>query len=153
MLKYKNYFIIGAMTIIVVILSAFLGIFLAGGFKKDKTIANGIVINKKDQEYEAKLITSAKDYNDLITKYDAQDTLLFTSNDFTDKDYIVDFILYQEDLIINNIDVTVSEDGISLTYYANKEISDSDKYLMYFIPIEKGSIDNITIKSRRFQLK
>lgn len=149
----KNYIFIGVIIVILLIGAVLIGIVINKEKNKDKVVANGIVLKKEDKEYEGQLVKNYDEYYDLLKSYNVSDVILLTNNDFTDYDYIVDYLEYEEGLEITDINITDDIDGLIIEYYANKEVKNSDKYLMYFIPVEKGTFDEITIKSRSFSLK
>ncbi len=148
MKNIKYNLIVGLLVIIVVIVAGLAGIYFGGGFKP-KVIANGIVLNKND-DYVSTFIKTYDEYVNLLDKYNITNVVLLTNNDFNDYDYLVDFINYKDDLDIKNIDIFIEDDGITLTYTVNKRIDDSKKMLMYFIPVNKDSLEITNIKSREF---
>ena len=79
--------------------------------------------------------------------------VFLTSGDLDNNAYIIDFINYDEDLKIDSIDIDVTDDGINLKYVVNKVIDDSDEYLMYFIPIDDGLLDNFVFNKREIEEK
>lgn len=132
----KNKIIIGILVIVVTIISALIGMAAAGYFTNPVAVAEGIVVSNKDNE--SKLLTSYDEYSELMEKYNTSDFVVLTNNSFDEKDYIVDFIKYKDSLKINNISLEVNDTSIKVVYDVNKEIKKSNKYLMYFIPVEKG---------------
>ena len=132
----KNKIIIGILVVIVTIISALIGMAAAGYFTNPVAVAEGIVVSNKDNE--SKLLTSYEEYSELMEKYNTSDFVVLTNNSFDEKDYIVDFIKYKDSLKINNISLEVNDTSIKIAYDVNKEIKKSNKYLMYFIPVEKG---------------
>lgn len=139
---------------IIIISSICIGIYLA---KEDNNetyqIANGIILKKSNNSYESKIIKTYIEYTELLQKYEVNDIVLFTNNSFEDKDYIVDFIDYEDQLKINDIDVLIEDDGINLIYHVNKKVNSDQNYLMYFIPIDKDTLNDVNIKSRSFTEK
>ncbi len=144
----KKKILIGVLVIVVVGVSMFLGITAAGFFNKPTAVANGIIVSKG--EYESKLLTNYDDYTKLMTEYNTSDFTVLTNNSFENSDYIVTFIKYKSDLEIKNINLEVTDDGVKIIYDVNKEIKNSNKYLMYFIPIEKGLLNKLNIKEQVF---
>lgn len=144
----KNKIIIVLLVIGVIIISMILGMSAAGYFTKPKAVAQGIVVSKSKNE--SKLLTSYDDYTKLMNEYGTSEFTLLTNNSFENSDYIVTFIKYKSDLEIKNINLEVTDDGVKIIYDVNKEIKNSNKYLMYFIPIEKGLLDELNIKEQVF---
>jgi cytochrome c biogenesis protein ResB len=143
--------IVAIIVILVVIISALLGALAGGLFSKNQVIADGIILTKDTNTvYENTLITTYDEYNELLKKYGVSDLVYLTSGDLDQKDYIIDFIDYDEDLQINNIDITVTDAGLEIIYKVNKTLDNSNNYLMYFIPIDKGSLDILQITNREF---
>ncbi len=144
----KNKIIIILLVIGVIIISMILGMTAAGFFNKPTAVANGIIVSKG--EYESKLLTNYDDYTKLMTEYNTNGFTVLTNNSFENNDYIVTFIKYKSDLEIKNINLEVTDDGVKIIYDVNKEIKNSNKYLMYFIPIEKGLLNELNIKEQVF---
>ena len=153
--KLKNAFI--ALIVVVVIVGAgVLGMAVGGFFKKSDevvSVANGIVTNKDVSMKEASVLTTYEEYTKLLEEYDSSDVVLLTNNDFNENDYIVDYIYYDKDVEISNINLEVLDEGITIHYEVNKEPDKGDKYLIYFIPIEKGMLNEVKVNSRTFDVK
>ena len=153
--KLKNAFI--ALIVVVVIVGAgILGMAVGGFFKKSDevvSVANGIVTDKDVSMKEASVLTTYEEYTKLLEEYDSSDVVLLTNNDFNNNDYIVDYIYYDKDVLISNIDLEVLDEGITIHYEVNKEPDKGDKYLIYFIPIEKGMLNEVKVISRTFDVK
>ena len=147
----KRKIIIVLLVIGVTIISMILGMSAAGYFTKPKAVAQGIVVSKTNNE--SKLLTSYDDYTKLMNEYGISDYTLLTNNSFEKNDYIVDFVKYKDSLEIKNINLEINDDGVKIIYDVNKEIKNSSKYLMYFIPIEKGTLDNLKVTSQVFNEK
>lgn len=153
--KLKNAFI--ALIVVVVIVGAgILGMAVGGFFKKSDevvSVANGIVTNKDVSMKGASVLTTYEEYTKLLEEYDSSDVVLLTNNDFNESDYIVDYIYYDKDVEISNINLEVLDEGITIHYEVNKEPDKGDKYLIYFIPIEKGMLKEVKVNSRTFDVK
>lgn len=147
----KKKILIGVLVIVVAFVSMLLGMTAAGYFTKPKVVAQGIVVLKSNNE--SKLLTSYDDYTKLMNEYGTSEFTLLTNNSFENNDYIVDFIKYKDNLEIKNISLEINDDGVKIIYDVNKEIKNSSKYLMYFIPIEKGTLDNLKVTSQVFNEK
>lgn len=147
----KKKIIIVLLVVGVIIISMILGMSAAGYFTKPKAVAQGIVVSKSKNE--SKLLTSYDDYTKLMNEYGISDYTILTNNSFEKNDYIVDFIKYKDSLEIKNINLEISDDEVKILYDVNKEIKNSSKYLMYFIPIEKGTLDNLKVTSQVFNEK
>ena len=153
--KLKNAFV--ALIVVVVIVGAgVLGMAVGGFFKKSDevvSVANGIVTDKDVSMKGASVLTTYDEYTKLLEEYDSSDVVLLTNNDFNESDYIVDYIYYDKDVEISNINLEVLDEGITIHYEVNKEPDKGDKYLIYFIPIEKGMLKEVKVNSRTFDVK
>lgn len=149
----KQRILITIISIVIVFVAAGLGIYYGTKKITYRAVVEGIVIEKDDKEYSPKLITSYNEYVDFLDDYDINELVFLTSGDLDNNDYIIDFINYDEDLKIDSIDIDVTDDGINLKYVVNKVIDDSDEYLMYFIPIDDGLLDNFVFNKREFEEK
>ena len=147
----KRKIIIVLLVVGVIIISMILGMSAAGYFPKPKAVAQGIVVSKTNNE--SKLLTSYDDYTKLMNEYGISDYTLLTNNSFEKNDYIVDFVKYKDSLEIKNINLEINDHGVKIIYDVNKEIKNSSNYLMYFIPIEKGTLDNLKVTSQVFNEK
>lgn len=147
----KKKILIGVLVIAVTGVSMLLGMTAAGYFTKPKAVAQGIVVSKSNNE--SKLLTSYDDYAKLMDEYGTSEFTLLTNNSFENNDYIVDFIKYKDNLEIKNISLEINDDGVKIIYDVNKEIKNSSKYLMYFIPIEKGTLNDLKVTSQVFNEK
>jgi len=153
--KLKNAFI-GLIVVVVIVGAGVLGMVVGGFLKKSDevvSVANGIVIDKDVSMKEASVLTTYEEYTKLLEEYDSSDVVLLTNNDFNNNDYIVDYIYYDKDVLINNINLEVLDEGITIHYEVNKQPDKSDKYLIYFIPIEKGMLNEVKVNSRTFDVK
>ena len=150
-LSKKNKIIIILLVIGVIIISMLLGMSAAGYFTKPKAVAQGIVVSKTKNE--SKLLTSYDDYTKLMNEYGTNEFTLLTNNSFEKNDYIVDFVKYKDNLEIKNINLEINDDGVKIIYDVNKEIKNSSKYLMYFIPIEKSTLNDLKVTSQVFNEK
>lgn len=147
----KNKIIIILLVIGVIIISMLLGMSAAGYFTKPKAVVQGIVVSKSKNE--SKLLTSYDDYTKLMDDYGTSEFILLTNDSFENNDYIVDFIKYKDNLKIKNISLEINDDGVKIIYDVNKEIKNSSKYLMYFIPIEKSTLNDLKVTSQVFNEK
>ena len=147
-IKLKQKILIGVLVVIVVITSAIIGMAAAEYFTRPIAVANGIVVSNKNNEGE--LLTSYEEYTKLMEKYNTSDFIVLTNNNFENNDYIVDFIKYKDDLEIYNISLEINDDGIKVIYDVNKEVKKSNKYLMYFIPVEKSLLSDLKVKEQVF---
>lgn len=153
--KLKNAFI-GLIVVVVIVGAGVLGMAVGGFFKKSDevvSVANGIVTNKDVSMKGASVLTTYEEYTKLLEEYDSSDVVLLTNNDFNESDYIVDYIYYDKDVEISNINLEVLDEGITIHYEVNKEPDKGDKYLIYFIPIEKGMLKEVKVNSRTFDVK
>ena len=149
----KYHFIIGILIILVVSIAAFLGIWIGNGAQSFRTIAEGIIIPVEDREYESVLITSYTEYTDLLRDLGISRNVFLTAGDLDDNDYIIDYIYYDEDLKIEEINLEITDEGINIEYVVNKEVTDSDEMLIYFIKIDKGSLSDYKLANREFKVK
>lgn len=151
----KNKIIISILTIIVIIISAFLGWYFAQKPQEDKEKIDGIVVNVQNNiDYSSKMITSYEEYQELLNTHKVNVTKdkLLTKKDFNKSDYIIDYIPYDKDLkITKSIDVQVLEGGVEITYYLNHEVKTEDQLLLYLIPIPKDSIKDYNLANRIFK--
>lgn len=88
-----------------------------------------------------------------MNEYGTSEFTLLTNNSFEKNDYIVDFVKYKDSLEIKNINLEINDDGVKIIYDVNKEIKNSSKYLMYFIPIEKSTLNDLKVISQVFNEK
>ena len=88
-----------------------------------------------------------------MNEYGTSEFTLLTNNSFENNDYIVDFIKYKDNLEIKNISLEINDDGVKIIYDVNKKIKNSSKYLMYFIPIQKGTLNELKVTSQVFNEK
>lgn len=149
----KYHFIIGILIILVVSIAAFLGIWIGNGAQSFRTIAEGIIIPVEDREYESVLITSYTEYTDLLRDLGISRNVFLTVGDLDDNDYIIDYIYYDEDLKIEEINLEITDEGINIEYVVNKEVTDSDEMLIYFIKIDKGSLSDYKLANKEFKVK
>lgn len=147
----KKKIIIVLLVIGVIIISMLLGMSAAGYFTKPKAVVQGIVVSKSKNE--SKLLTSYDDYTKLMDEYGTSEFTLLTNNSFEKNDYIVDFVKYKDNLEIKNISLEINDDGVKIIYDVNEEIKNSSKYLMYFIPIEKSTLNDLKVTSQVFNEK
>ena len=153
--KLKNAFIV-LIVVVVIVGAGILGMAVGGFFKKSDevvSVANGIVTDKDVSMKEASVLTTYEEYTKLLEEYDSSDVVLLTNNDFNESDYIVDYIYYDKDVEISNINLEVLDEGITIHYEVNKEPDKGDKYLIYFIPIEKGMLKEVKVNSRTFDVQ
>ena len=74
---------------------------------------------------------------------------------------IREVVINNEDHMINSLEETsirflqelINDDGVKIIYDVNKKIKNSSKYLMYFIPIEKGTLNDLKVTSQVFNEK
>lgn len=144
---------ITTLAIVIVLSAAILGIYIGTrGNNNYREVAEGIVLKKEDNTYyNPTLITSYDEYIALLEDYDIHELVFLTAGDLNNNDYIIDFINYDDSLeFTDDIGVEVTDTGINLTYYVNKEITDSDEMLMFFIPIDDGVLGNFIMGDREF---
>lgn len=144
---------ITTLAIVIVLSAAILGIYIGTrGNNNYREVAEGIVLKKEDNTYyNPTLITSYDEYIALLEDYDIHELVFLTAGDLDNNDYIIDFINYDDTLeFTNDIGVEVTDTAINLTYYVNKEISESDEILMCFIPIDNGVLGNFIMGDREF---
>ena len=149
----KQRLLVSTLSIIIVLGAACLGIYLGTrGNNNYREVAEGIVLKKEDNTYyNPTLITSYDEYIALLEDYDIHELVFLTEGDLNNNDYIIDFINYDDSLeFTDDIGVEVTDTGINLTYYVNKEITDSDEMLMFFIPIDDGVLGNFIMGDREF---
>ena len=148
----KYHFIISILIIAVISIAAFLGIWLGNGAKWYRTIAEGIIIRDDNKEHESEVLTAYTEYTDLLSDLGISRDVFLTAGNFDDYDYIVDYIYYDEDLKIEEISLQITEEGTVIEYEVNKEVTDSDEILIYFIRIDKGQISDYQFARREFKV-
>lgn len=149
-LSLRNKIIVIILVVAVVIGSILLGMVAAGYFSQPKVEAQGLVIS---QNGNGTLLTNYEDYIKLMDKYEVSNYVILTNGSFDENDYLVDFVKYKSDLEIKGINLDISDIGVKIVYSVNKEVKRGNKYLMYFIPIEKGLIQEVKEISQEFNTK
>ncbi len=150
-MKKGTKLLMGVVILVLLIIGAIiLGLYLANKNKNaDKSVANGIILDSL-KDSSNRLLTTYDEYLKLLDDYKINDVVLLTNNDFETKDYIIDYINYENGLEISDIEIMIADNGLELSYKVNKVIENNDSYLMYFIPVDKGSIVNPTVINRKF---
>ena len=146
------HYLIGVLVVLVIFTAALLGVWLGLGGRTYRTIADGIIIKDDEEEHESVMLTAYTEYTDLLDELGIARDVFLTNGDFDDYDYIIDYIYYEDDLKINEINLEVTDDGVIIEYDANKEVTESDELLIYFIRIEKDSLSDYKFESRRFKV-
>ena len=149
----KDHIFAGIVVILVICVSAYLGIIIGRDKFDYKTIAEGIVMTNEEKNYKSVLITDYVEYTNLLKQYGINESAFLTSGDLDEKDYIVDFILYDDDLEIKGIDLEITDNGTNITYNVNEEIKNSKEILIYFIPIKKNRLSEFKLANRYFKVK
>lgn len=149
-LSLRNKIIVIVLVMAVVAGSILLGMAAAGYFSQPKVEAQGLVIS---QNGTGTLLTNYEDYTKLMDEYEVSNYVILTNGSFDENDYLVDFVKYKSDLKIKGINLDISDIGIKIVYSVNKEVKRGNKYLMYFIPIEKGLIQETKEISQEFNVK
>ncbi len=149
----KYHLLVGVLIILVVSIAAFLGIWLGNGGKWYRTIAEGIIIPNDNNKHSSVLLTAYTEYTDLLRDLGIARDVFLTSGNFDEYDYIVDYIYYEDDLKIEEINLNITDEGTIIEYIVNKEITDSDEMLIYFIRIDKGKLNNYQFLKREFKVK
>lgn len=149
-LSLRNKIIVIVLVMAVVVGSILLGMAAAGYFSQPKVEAQGLVIR---QNGKGMLLTNYEDYTKLMEEYEVSNYVILTNGSFDENDYLVDFVKYKSDLKIKGINLDISDIGIKIVYSVNKEVKRGNKYLMYFIPIEKGLIQETKEISQEFNVK
>lgn len=143
-MKTRNIIFIVSIIILITIL-----IIVSFILNMHKTDIESAIIQKEDtMEYIPLFIGNYDEYNDILLKYHILGKL--SNNDFYAQDYIVDFIPYQKNLKIINIDIQVSN-KIKIIYKTNPQITNSNKLIINFIPIQKNIINNEKIIEHEFK--
>lgn len=149
----KYHVLVGIIVLTVVFLAALLGIWIGRGVKGYRTIAEGIIIKNDDNSHDSELLKAYSEYTDLLSDLGIAKDVFLTAGDFNEKDYIVDYIYYEEGLKIKEINLDITEAGTIIEYEVNKKVEDSDEILIYFIQIEKDSLRSYKFASREFKVK
>ena len=110
-------------------------------FKNNNNIESVIVDSKINLANENLVLKNYEEYQAFLTKYDILGKL--TNNNFTNYDYIIDVIPYENDLQIISININISND-FKIIYETNPKINpDGQKNLINFIPISKNTISKL----------
>ena len=149
----KYHYLVGLLVILVIFTAALLGVWIGLGDKVYRTIADGIIIKNDNEEHESIMLTAYTEYTDLLDELGIARDVFLTNGDFDDYDYIIDYIYYEDDLKINEINLEITDEGVIIGYDANKEVKESDELLIYFIRIEKDSLNDYKFAGREFEVK
>ncbi|MEG0976989.1 MAG: hypothetical protein RSF02_00365 [Bacilli bacterium] len=134
----KKKVIIGVLIVVLLVSSIILGFVMSQN--KTKDIEAFIVLKETGKSYDTLFIKTYEEYNETLKKYNALGKL--TASDFTENDYLIDFIPYKKNMSIKNISVELGE-KIKIDYEVNLELKDNDKLLINFIPLKKGLLSEI----------
>lgn len=138
-------------TIIVILIAASLGIYFGKKSRKTYSIADGIVISKEQGiNYDTKFITNLNQYETFTKNYKLEKVAKKENMDFKLYDYIIDFIPYNSNLIIKDINLDVANEGVILKYNLNKKINDKEQLLIYTIPVKKNTIKKYKLIDHKF---
>lgn len=143
-------------TILVILIAGFAGWYFASRKFNQKIIANGIVVDiNKNANYMSKMLTSYDEYKSIINEngLDLSKNEILKEADFEKRDYIIDYIPYDKDLEVIDIEVEVLDGGVVLHYQVSHEIKDNTQMLLYFIAIDKDRIHNYSLANRTFSYK
>lgn len=146
------HYLIGVLVVLVIFTAALLGVWIGLGGRTYRTIADGIIIQDDGEEHESIMLTAYTEYTDLLSDLGIARDVFLTSGDFDEYDYIIDYIYYEDDLEIEEINLELTDDGVIIEYVSNKEVTVSDELLIYFIRIEKDSLSDYKFDSRRFDV-
>ena len=146
------HYLIGVLVVLVIFTAALLGVWIGLGGRTYRTIADGIIIQDDEEEHESIMLTAYTEYTDLLSDLGIARDVFLTSGDFDEYDYIIDYIYYEDDLEIEEINLELTDDGVIIEYVSNKEVTVSDELLIYFIRIEKDSLSDYKFDSRRFDV-
>ncbi len=148
----KYHLLIGVLIIVVISIAAFLGIWIGNGAKWYRTIAEGIIIRNDNKEHESVLLRAYTEYTDLLQELGISKDVFLTSGNFDDYDYIVDYIYYDDDLVIEEINLDVTDEGTIIQYEVNKELTESDELLIYFIRVDNDIFNSYEFAGREFKV-
>lgn len=143
-------------SIIVIIGAAFAGWYFARGSMSKKIDANGIVVEiNKNADYQAKMLKTYEEYKALLqeNEVDPNNDNLLKASDFEESDYIIDYIPYDKELVVEDINVVILDGGVIIHYITNHEVKENTELLLYFIPVPKGQILEFTLANRTFEYK
>ena len=148
-MKNKKILII-LITILVIIISAFLGRYIA--LNQDTTKTVGFAINiYTGINYNTRLITTYSEYETIVNENGIiNNKAKLEEKDFKKHDFIVDFIPYDNTLKVNDINLNISGNDVTIDYNVNKEVRSDTQLLVYFIPLKKGQITNFNLANRHF---
>ena len=147
-----NKILIIVISILVIFIAALLGRFLA--LRQDTVDSVGLVANiYMGINYNTRLITTYNEYETILSEnninIDKKDKL--KEKDFQKYDFVVDFIPYDSSLVVDNIDLNLTDEGVIINYKVNKSVEANTQMLIYFIPIKKGKISNFVLANRHFE--
>lgn len=143
-------------SVAVIIIAAFAGWYFATKSMSQKIDANGIVVKiNKNADYQAKMLTTYEEYKILLeeNEINLDNSNLLKAKDFDESDYIIDYIPYDKDLIVEDINVDILEGGVAIHYITNHEVKENTELLLYFIPVPKKQILEFTLANRTFDYK
>lgn len=143
--------LIAVLVILIVVISAFLGRILA--LNKDTTKITGLVTNiYNGVDYNPRLIKTLEEYETIVkdNNLNLSDKDKLTAKDFKNNDFIVDFIPYSKGLEVSDININLSDEGVTLNYQVNMDVKDNTQLIIYFIPITKGQIKDFVLANRHF---
>ena len=116
----KYHWIAGLLVLVIVVLAGLLGFFIGNRNLGYRTIADGIVIADDGESHESVMLTAYTEYTDLLNDLGIAKDVFLTAGDFDDYDYIIDYIYYEDDLVIDKINLDITDDGVVIEYIVNK---------------------------------
>ena len=120
-----------------VLISTFILIIFWYSSSNQEDVETVAIIKEENKKYEATLVTSYEEYQDILNEYKVLGKLSF--KDFEEHDYILDFIEYSSKTKIEGIDIVISQ-NITLTYKLVDAEGSQSEILLNLIPIAKNVV-------------
>ena len=120
-----------------VLISTFILIIFWYSSSNQEDVETVAIIKEENKKYEATLVASYEEYQDILNEYEVLGKLSF--KDFEEHDYILDFIEYSSKTKIEGIDIVISQ-NITLTYKLVDAEGSQSEILLNLIPIAKNVV-------------
>lgn len=120
-----------------VLISTFILIIFWYSSSNQEDVETVAIIKEENKKYEATLVTSYEEYQNILNEYEVLGKLSF--KDFEEHDYILDFIEYSSKTKIEGIDIVISQ-NITLMYKLVDAEGSQSEILLNLIPIAKNVV-------------